>query len=565
MNTNRKIYTAILLLLFSTVIFSCRKHLMELNENPNGADPGTTNPDLVLSTVLTESAKSFVTLGYGDIAGVMQHTQKDGWAGGHNNYDWGNSNSWTGYYDILRNNEFVYNKAIEKNYEAHQGITLVMKSLMYGLITDLWGDAPYSQALKGEEGGNENTFPVFDKQESIYDSILANLEKANTLLSKTEYNDPPIGSADIFYNGDITKWRKLANSLALRYYMRLSVKKPDVAKTGIEKIAGDPSAYPVITSAGDDAGMVFPGNSDMDSWPSYAVPQSDSSNYRRIKMANTLVKELLRLNDPRITVWANRVEISIYLDPTLSGSQSFIKDTVMDGELRRVRFISSGYLSSKNLTVNDINQDPHYVGLPTALNAPQLYNLSPTAEQAARNPHVSWVNTDFSAGNANGRKAKIMTAAEVNFILAEAAAIYGWNAGDAETLYKSAIKASFDAWGLTSQYAAYISQPEVEFDGTQEQIITQKWISSWAAATEAWFDWRRTGYPELHGVAGRSLAPELPVRFYYPLEERNLNSANTSAASERLETTTLSADGSDGVKNSPWSKPWVIQGTGKPW
>jgi hypothetical protein len=557
-----KIYT-LLLLLFSTVIFSCTKHLQELNDNPNGADPETTNPDLVLSTVLTEGGRSFVNLGYLDVAGVMQHTQKDGWGGGHNNYDWGNSNSWSGYYAILRNNQFVYNKSVAKGYEARQGIALVMKSLMFGLVTDLWGDAPYSQALKGDLGGNQNTFPGFDSQKSIYDSILLNLETANTLLSKDEFTDPPLGTADVYYNGNLSKWRKFANSLALRYYMRLAEKEPDIAKAGIEKIAGDPSKYPVITDASDDATMSFPGNSDGDSWPAYAIPQSDSSNYRRIKMCNTLVKEMLGTDDPRLSVYANKVEISIYLDPTLSGNQNFIKDTVMDGELRRVRFISNGYLSSKNLTVDQIDQDPHYVGLPVALNAPQLYNLSPTAEQAARNPHVSWVNATFA--NSKGVKVRVMTAAEVNFILAEASAAYHWNAGDAETNYKAAIKASFDAWGLTSQYNQYVTQPEVAFNGTQKQIITQKWVASFTMALEAWFDWRRTGYPELHGVPLRTLAPELPVRFYYPIEERNLNGSNTEAAEDKLESTDLSASGGDGVKNSPWSKPWISQGTGKPW
>ena len=127
----KKIY--IILLGFISIIagISCKKQLIDLNENPNGADPGSANPNLVLSTVLTESAKAFVNLGYLDIAGVMQHTQKDGWAGGHNNYDWGNSNNWTGFYDILRNNKFVYDKAVALNFPLHEGMALVMNSLLF--------------------------------------------------------------------------------------------------------------------------------------------------------------------------------------------------------------------------------------------------------------------------------------------------------------------------------------------------------------------------------------------------------------------------------------------------
>lgn len=560
----KTLYISVVAMLCFT-IFSCTKDLVKLNENPNGADPSTTNPNLVLATVLTESARAFVSLGYGDIAGVMQHTQKDGWAGGHNNYDWGGSNDWGGYYGILRNNQFVYNKAVELNFDLHQGISLVMKSMIFGLITDLWGDAPYTAALHGDTGGLENTFPAYDSQQTIYDGILADLEKANTLLSKgrNEYNSTA-DAADVYYGGDPAKWRKLANSLALRYYMRLSEKLPAVAKAGIEKIAGNPTQYPIITTASDDATMSFPGNSDADSWPSYAIPQSDSSNYRRIKMCNTLVTAMLERNDPRIALWANKVQIPIHIDETLPNNTSkIVTDVVIDGEsVPIVRLISGDYLASKGLTLADINQNLHYVGLPVALNAPQLYNLSPDVAQSAHNPHVSWVNRTFA--NSKGVKARVMSAAEVNFILAEASA-KGWNAGDAETNYKAAIKGSFDAWGIGSSAAAYIAQPEVAFDGTIEQIITQKWISSWSVAAESWFDWRRTGYPELHGVEGRTVAKELPLRFYYPLEERNLNASNVNAANEHLEITNLSAFGPNGPKNSAWSKPWVTQGTGKPW
>src|SRR5690606_35146592 len=111
---------------------------------------------LVLSTVLTQTGIAFTNLGFGDVAGVMQYTQKDGWTGGHNTYEWGGNNSWNQYYDILRNNQFVYDKAIETQNELLEGITLVMKSMLFGLLTDLYGDVPYESALKGNKGSKEN-------------------------------------------------------------------------------------------------------------------------------------------------------------------------------------------------------------------------------------------------------------------------------------------------------------------------------------------------------------------------------------------------------------------------
>jgi hypothetical protein len=545
---NRSIKIFALGILLAPALFSC-KDLTVLNQNPNGINPLTANPNLVMSTVLTETGKSFVNLGYQDIAGVMQHTQKDGWSGGHNTYEWGGSQSWASYYDILRNNQYVYDRSVTLNWEMHQGISLVIKSMMFGLITDLWGDAPYSAALKGADGGTANTFPAYDSQEAIYTGILADLEKANTLLSKNavEYTSTP-GTADVYYQGNPTKWRKLANSLMLRFYMRISTKKPDVAKAGIEKIMANAVQYPIITAIADDAAMPFAGNSNDDSWPANAVYDASASNYRRLKMAATFVNKLLELKDPRIAVWANKVQIPLVVDANLPKGT----DKIENGKR---------YLSPDKVVGRDVNTNPDYVGLPTGLIGGASYNLSPTAEQAANNPHVSWLNDIYKQAKGPLLRSRMMSAAEVRFILAEAA-LKGWSvAGAAKTHYEAGVKASLDTWGTTAAYATYIAQKGVAYDGTLKQIIEQKWISSWTAAQEAWFDYRRTGFPELT-VGPASIRKVLPVRFYYMLDERNLNKINTEAAMSKLESTIhTEADG----KNSAWSKPWLLQGGSKPW
>lgn len=551
---------------FLGFLFACTEDLVKLNTNPNGADPESTNPNMVLSTVLTETGKAYVNLGYQDLAGVMQHTQKDGWTGGHNEYDWGGSNSWSGYYHILRNNKYVYDRSVELGYELQQGISLVMKSMLFGLITDLWGDAPYTYALNGEEAGQENTFPPFDEQETIYMGILADLEKASDLLSKpaTEYSST-VEDVDVYYGGDPAAWRKLANSLMLRYYMRLSEKLPQVAREGIEKITGDPGKYPIILNASEDAAMPFAGNSNDDSWPANTACDSDGgSNFRRLKMCSSLVKAMLALNDPRLGIWARKVEIFLRVDEDLPPGTDRIADTIVNGESRKVRYLSPDVLADRNVSLEDIDQHTGYVGLPPAIPGPQVYNMSPDANQAAFNPHVSWLNDIFRAPRGDLLKARLLSAAEVHFILAEAA-LKGWNAGGgAQEHYQAGIQASFEAWGLAGAAPDYIAQPVTAFNGTVKQIIEQKWIASWTAAAEAWFDYRRTGYPELQ-AGPQAKAPVLPLRFYYMLEERNLNRENVDEAIGRLETTIYSAFGADGEGNSPWSKPWVIQGTGKPW
>lgn len=555
----------LLLILFAGT--SCKKQLEQLNQNPNGADPSTTNPNLVLSTVLTATGQQYVTLGFGDVAGIMQHTQADGWTSNHNEYDWGGDNPWTPYYDILRNNKYVYDRSVTLGFQLQQGISLTMKSLVFGLITDLWGDAPYTHALEGDQAGTANTFPVFDSQQVIYTGILADLATANKLLSKplNEYNST-VGTADVYYGGNPVQWRKLANSLALRYYLRISDKLPAVAKAGIEMIVADPVNYPIFNTAADDALMAYAGNSSADSWPSNVNYDADSLNYRVLKMCSTFVTALESFNDPRLGVWSNKVQIFLHEQDDFPIGTDKIVDTIVNGQDRMVRYLSPDVLAAKGLTVNDINQDPNYVGIPPAIVGGSVYNLSPDASQASHNPHVSWLNSMYMNANGPLLKARLMSAAEVHFILAEAA-LKGWAAGDAATHYNEAIRESFNAWGVAPAYSAYIAQPSVAFNGTVQQLITQKWIASWTSASESWFDFRRTGYPAL--VSGpNAKAPVLPVRLYYMLSERNLNGANTFAAENNLQLTPYSgygADATNGNRNSAWSKPWISQGTGKPW
>jgi len=535
-------------LLCCGLTFSC-KDLTELNENPNGVGPESVNPNLIMPTVLTEAARTYVELGYQDIAGVVQHTQKDAWSNGHNDYDWGGDQSWNRYYDVLRNNDLLYNRAVTMKLEFHQGVALVMKSFMFGLITDLWGDAPYTNALKGELGSIDDIKPVFDDQSVIYAGIIADLEKANTLLSKpkSEYAGI-VDNVDVYYNGDPAKWRKMANSLLLRYYMRISAKQPDIAKAGIEKIAASADKYPVITTNTEDATMGFAGNSEGDSWPADTVIDASGSNYRRLKMCATFVEKLQTLKDPRLGIWANKVQIPLVVDATLPAGT----DKIVNGK----RMLSPDKVGSAQ-----IDTDPEYVGLPASFSAlPSAYNLNPTPGQTSYNPHVSFLNNIYKYAKGPLLRVRLISAAEVHFILSEAA-LKGWSAGSAKTHYEDGVKASFNTWTVGNSYAAYIAQPGVVFDNTLKQVIEQKWIASWTAATEAWFDYRRTGFPELKaGPAAKRQV--LPLRFYYMRDEININKTNAQQALSKLQVTSFSqAD----KENSPWSKQWLVQGTNKPW
>lgn len=558
MKTHYKLFLVLIL-----VVFASCKDLTELNVNPNGVDPSTVNPNLIVPTVITATAMPYLEMGYnGDLAGVMQYVQKSGWGSGLNNFDWISERSWSGYYGNLRNIKQLYERSVAEGMEFQQGMALVLRAFNYGYIADGWGDAPYSAALNAPLGGQEDMFPVFDSQEAIYKGIIEDLKMANTLLSKTAEAYTGINKdADVIFNGNPLKWRKLANSLMLRYYMRVSAKLPDYAKSGIEGMISNAATYPVFTANDDDATMSYIGTANTDSWPANTKYDTSESNFSRIQLGAGFRDVLVGLKDPRIAVWFNKVKVPI----KVTNKYLPLTDTKIDG----VRYIDPAYMASKNMVIYNkatwiadtdagkvLVDTMEYVGIPTAYLAaePYTYNLNPAPTQGGYNDHVSALADKYKGATGALLKARLISYSEVCFILAEAAK-KGWSVGSQQSWYEKGIKASLDTWGVGGSYAAYIANPGVAYNGTLEQIMTQKWIANWNVATESWCDWRRTGLPTLaFGSKGRRNA--MPLRFRYDANEKNRNGDNYAAAINKLVETAFTAQ--DG-KDSSWSKMWLLQ------
>lgn len=558
-----KTFFVLSLLLFT----SCNEYLNETNLNPNGVDPATANPNLLLPTILSGVATSYLNLGYGRAAGIMQHTQHDGWYGGYNHYDW-SPEDWIGWYNILTNNETLNKRAVELKFKFHEGISLTMRAFIFGIITDLWGDAPYTNALKGAQS-SELLQPSFDSQEVIYKGIINDLKKASELFASKDVSGM-LNNYDIYYNGNIANWQKFANSLLLRYYMRISVKLPSIAKPGIEAVYNS-GIY--LKVASEDAVMDYIGAIPSNSWPAAVDFDLPQSNFRRIKPAKTLIDMLKTLGDPRLTVWFAPVHVRWVADNTLVAAvdQFIRKDgVVMSGTraMSDVQFLAQKTLGFKftrhynptKIPASLILETAEYVGVPHGSLQPDGYNNNPTPGQNVENQHVSQLASVYRGARGGLLKARLASSSETSSILAEAAKI-GYSVGSAETHYNSAIKNSLDTWGVGGQYTSYIGKQGVAFNNSIEQILTQKWIASWTMASESWFDFRRTGIPALK--AGEASAePVLPVRFIYGDNELNFNNTNVNAALNAIEVTAYSRQRG---KNSQWSKPWLIKGTGKPW
>ncbi len=540
-----------LTIVFAFVI-SC-KDLDELNVNPNGVEPANADLNFLLSTIETKLGQTVFKIGFGQFSGVMQHTQQTGWQGGYNNYEWDQSSqSWSDYYNILMNNDEFFKKAVQQDLEFHEGVARTLRAFTFGLITDLWGDAPYSQALKAEKG-SDFFKPVFDDQKDIYMGILADLDTANVLLSKNAASYKKIDETqDVLYNGNPEKWRKFANSLALRYYMRLQAKEPATAEAGIKKIIGDPSTYPLITAANDDASISFVGSSKDNSNPLNTFYDTDpSGSYMRVKMAKTLVDSLQVYDDPRLGVWANKIQIPLVL---VEGTEV---DEIVDGK-REVSQDVVDKFETDNTMIVDL--DPEYAGVTIQHPKVQIFNMNtanPT--QGTINPFASQLNDRYKKRNDPLVLMRLISAAEVNFILSEAA-MRGWISGDPANFYADGIRESFNAWDVGDTFEDYITR--APYNGL-ESIMEQKWFASWSMCQESWFDWRRTGLPALE--TGPSAArPALPLRWYYHYtDEISKNEDNAQIAIDKLEPTQYL--GTDQSNNSAWSKMWLLQGTNKPY
>ena len=200
-------------------------------------------------------------------------------------------NAWSNIYSgTLNSNLQLLNMARENGFNHYAGIALALESYAVMVATDSWGDIPYSDALQFAENGVY--VPTFDKQETIYNQIFANLEEARTLLSGDGGGSVP-GSDDLFYKGDASKWIKFCNLLEARGRLHLS------------KVSG--SAYSEVLaaldrgafdSAADDGGIKF-GEPATENAPWYQyIEQRDDA-----EVGAYYVNLLTELDDPRLATY----------------------------------------------------------------------------------------------------------------------------------------------------------------------------------------------------------------------------------------------------------------------
>ena len=172
---------------------SCTKDFQEKNANPDAITDVT--PELLVPGILRSTVNEMVNESWGIGNIVIQHTAKIQFVS-EDRYTWGDRDGlWNNIYDNMRNVQLLIALSEQKNVPNYKAISLVIRAWMFSLVTDAYGDVPFSEATNGIKGILQ---PKYDSQESIYEGILADLETANTIF------DPAAGTVggDIIYNGD---------------------------------------------------------------------------------------------------------------------------------------------------------------------------------------------------------------------------------------------------------------------------------------------------------------------------------------------------------------------------
>ncbi|MBB6612830.1 SusD/RagB family nutrient-binding outer membrane lipoprotein [Pontibacter sp. Tf4] len=465
-----KLFTLTAMAVSCLATTSCTKDFEELNTNPNAASKTTPSSLLApaLHDVVTRNNNRALrltnelmqvhvtTLDTDEIHRyVIRPSESD--------YMW---NNW-----YLQRTNFIdiYNNALLTQQKGYMGIGLILDVWVSSLITDMFGDVPYSDANKGREGKLQ---PKFDSQETIYKDLFAKLEEANALLAAAETAKETIAedekALDPLFYGDLAKWRKFGNSLYLRLLMRASGRPEVDAPAKIREIVESNAAfYPIMANNEESAILRY--TTTMPLTSAFADMREYDFNGPH-GLSEFFVDNLNAMGDPRLSKWA-----------TLYGS-------VYSG-------IPSGYVPG-----NVPERQSYY---PKALmNEPLLGNI------------LNYAEVQFILSEAALR----------GFITADPKTYYDRGVSSAITMWTLEVPAGH----LAKPTVAF--NEAGDFDAKLEQIMLQKYFTLFFTDFQQWYEYRRTGHPVLPKGPGLQNNGVMPSRFRYPVYVQSLNGANYSAA-----------------------------------
>lgn len=420
--------------------------------------------------------------------------------------------------EIIRLNTDEASKAdmaIYGDNNAQIATAMILKAWTYQLITDCWGDVPYSDAL---DPVNKPT-PKYDAQKDIYLGLIEDLKSAVALIGNTATCWTSGG--DIIYKGDMTKWKKFANSIRLRLAVRMS--NVDPAKSSTEATAAITDG--VFTSNVDNAIFKFTKDGSPNAAPLYEAFITSARN--DFSITKQFVGLMNGVNDDDIRTGGYVNPFNGIVDPRLA----IYRGTAMDANTIGIPY-----------GVPDATMKAYVNANPNVINY-----YTPTQLALVIQPNFGSILLDYPT---------------VCFMLSE---INSWD----RTWFENGVIASCDQWGVSAaNNTAYTASVMTKFDATttadqkKELVITQKYIHLFTQSHEAWSEYRRTGYPksivkpnEVTLVTGGTITQFKPgsssgvdivARFKYPTSEFTLNLTNVNAAITNM------TPGGDNIKTRVW-------------
>lgn len=463
---------------FGILLAGCTEDFEEINTNPNS--PENVDPQFLLANVISVEAnmntydQGFRLANYLDqFAASVEFERIDRYEMGSNSGYWNN---------IFRLQTDIRSmKDLPTSNEAYAAVGDILRSYLFSQLTDMWGDVPYTEAIQGIDG---NFTPKYDTQESIYThpetGIIAVLERSATTLENTNASI----QGDVMFQNDLSKWVRFANSLRLRYLMRISKRLTDYSE--IQELA---DSGKLIESNSQNAIVPYLSTAP-NQWPMFLA---GLGLYQEHRMTKTVDSVLSLWNDPRVEVLYKPTQKSVNEgNPKYKG--------LLNSQSRET-------IGSNGINLNDISLfGAMYRDVPDGVNG------------------------------------QFMQYAEIQFALAEAAE-RGYINGDAQGYYQEAVRASFEYYEVEVPEDYFGRKAIALGEDNLTKILTQKWLSLINNGHEAWFNVRRTGIPNLKPGPDNLNDDRYPVRYLYPESEQATNRKNYEEAADRIGGDDINSEG----------------------
>lgn len=271
---------------------SCKKELSDINQNPNATQ--NPQPDYLLTGATKNISDTYwgtsnnmdASLLFVQYWAKIQYTDPDRYIYTNTSFQ----DLWTiGYSKGVTNLNKIIELADAQANPNYKGVALVLRSWVFTLLTDQYGDIPYKQAIDIDQ----YLTPAYDAQKDVYFALLDDLKTAQASLN-------PSGKAilgDVIYGNNIASWKKFANALRLRIALRIADREPEKTKQVLAEIQAEGSGY--ISSNSEIAQFGYLDSPNQNPISNLFDTRDD---YR---ISKTIVDKLFELKDPRLPIYAS--------------------------------------------------------------------------------------------------------------------------------------------------------------------------------------------------------------------------------------------------------------------